>query len=458
MAASWAARAENPPPAAGFDKLFDELRTRSFEKSPDLEIARATRAQKGGAQYSAWARWAPKVDLVVGFRQFKDYSLLQSGALPDIFFAGGAGLSVEKQETTRWSLQASVPLYSRSVHLGTELAAAEKDAADAELRARIAEHDGRLRQTLGRYLLAAYREAASRSALDNARTAARETKLRFELGQKTKIDMLRADSNVAALEVGQTTATEEKTVANDEFLRDSGLESGECEALGLPAQLADEATIERAVLALTAGAEKIPEWIAPLLAEGADKVVEKATASPTYARLEAAEDAGRVRAAQYMVTEWPSLAAAGTFGKEGPTWNEAFSGGNRSYTLGLTLTVPLFSGGSLLSSWRESANARAVTRVQRVKDERSLRNEVRELLVQMQTLSKSLQANRLRVDQGTELVRLSNKSYQLGKTSTWELLDAQNELLNAKADWAESRLKAVVAARRLAAHLGLEAP
>src|SRR5262249_12903208 len=101
---------------------------------------------------------------------------------------------------SRWSLNLSVPLYDRSVHVGVIQGIADRTFGDLEYASRMTQLDWRLRQLFGACLLEAYRDAALRSSIELSESNFREAQLRFELGQKTKVDVLKAQAHRTELE------------------------------------------------------------------------------------------------------------------------------------------------------------------------------------------------------------------------------------------------------------------
>jgi outer membrane protein len=156
-----------------------------------------------------------------------------------------------------------------------------------------------------------------------------------------------------------------------------------------------------------------------------------------------------------MAQEFPQLDFQGSLGKQGEHWNEAFSAGNQSHSFGLVLTIPLFSAGSTLTTYYEKKNAQESVEVKSEQELLHLRNEVHQEAVQIQALRKSLESVTQSWKANEEIVKLSFKSYQLGKLTITELLASQNDLLDAKAGYAKAKLDLAALVSKFSADLGL---
>lgn len=442
-------RAQDTP----FPKVFGELRRLSDERAPDLLGARALREQKGGARWTAWTRALPNLNLQASRTRSKDYSFITGGVIEGPL---ATAFNTEAIDLYRWQIAANMPIYNRGVHLGISQASAENDLAERQYQLRLDERGWKLRQKLGAYLLAAYRQATARSALESAKTSQRETKLRFDLGQKTKIDVLKAESNQTALEAKLLTADQEVIGAKNSLIDDSGLSPEELTQTGIDSLLGTEEKINASIAAFTEGTDRMVTSLEPYLGADAAARTQKAVdASLAYRNIRSEEELSLARAGTLRAQEWPDLSVQGTYGKQGTNFRRATSSGERSYSIGVVLNVPLFAGGRFFSSGHESAGAAEAARVKRARDARNFFNELENGALRITALRRSVEANRLRVERDTEVLRLSQKSYQLGKTTTLELLTAQNDLLDSKADFADARIQLAVLARQFAWNLGL---
>ena len=436
----------------GIRGIFENLREKALRSSPELATAESELNRVGASLYTSATRWVPHVNLQLSQTRAKDYSFATNlGALGQTFVP-------EKMDLSRWALSASMPIYNRGVHLGLQTASRERDLARAQVTSKKAELNSKLRSVLGQYLLSDYRDLVIESTIQLAQTSLHEARTRFELGQKTRIDVLRAEANLASLQARQATLQQQLRSDKNTLLEFLGISESEYAALGLEALLKTENDAQVSLehfADVEAGLAGVSEWIATDSAKRAERVV---TSSPSYLILSADESLSKSRAQSLMAAEWPELLAQASLSKQATKFSDAFASGDRSYSVGLVLNIPLFSGGSFWSTHRESVAADETATIKRRRDESALLNLVEAQRLQLQALSKALQSTKLQVDQNEEIVRLSNKSYQLGRTSTLELLSAQNDLLNSKVDLADTKLKISVLARQFAWNLGVDLP
>jgi outer membrane protein TolC len=446
------AAASHADEAADFNRAFAQLTAKSLQKSPDLQGADALLRQREGQVHSSWARWLPRANLKLSQQTSKDYSLLTGGALGEAF----KGFTPSKATLDNWTFNVSMPLYNRATHLGVRQAHAEHSAAEHALAARRSELDWKLRQRLGGYLLALFREAASKTALETARRGEREAQLRLNLGQRTRVDLLKAQANVSTLEAQLIESEREIIEQRSALLTEYGLAESDLTESGLDAWKGSEARLADALTALYEDARPMLDRMRPYLdAPPAEREARVHAENLSWKSLIDETELAETRGASLLANEWPELALQANYGKSGAAWDDAFAKGQRSYSYGIALTVPFSLGGGLIGAYREAANAQEAARIKFARDGKSLVAEVESQRVQVLSLLKSFEAGKLRVSQNEEIQRLTQKSYELGKTGTLELLTAQNDLLTAKTDFASTKVKLAVLIRQLAWNLGV---
>ena len=178
--------------------------------------------------------------------------------------------------------------------------------------------------------------------------------------------------------------------------------------------------------------------------------------SPVYQRYTFEEELRHRQAKNAFAQEWPELLVKGSLNKQAQSWNDAFTGENHSYSAALVLNIPLFSGGSLISSYSEAMKAQHASELKAETEILHFKNEIENERLQMEALKTSLEAQKIALTQNDEIVRLSFKSYQLGKATMLELLGSQNELIDSKLIVAKTKLDLATLARRFAWNLGVK--
>ncbi len=109
--------------------------------------------------------------------------------------------------------------------------------------------------------------------------------------------------------------------------------------------------------------------------------------------------------------------------------------------MALVLNIPLFSGGSFASTQFEKYYASKRVEVTIGRQKQELENNLNNALIKIDALKTLVSSLTLNVSQFEELYRLSYKSYQLGKGSLFELLEVQDDLLDAKISLAQNKIQ-----------------
>lgn len=409
----------NPP---YFEKWLDLVQ----QRSPDLQVKREAREQKKFAQWSAAGGWFPRLDWQ-----------LSSNRTNANLFTGAVGATTEYRQSV---LAVSFPIYRRSTDLNLRLALTEFDLAQEDYQGAQLEIDWKLRQWVGQLLIAEYKSAALVKSLEAATRTAHETRIRFERGSRSQLDVLRTQAQLTSLESQNLSAKNEVRIALDNLLQATGLSLADLDEAQFPWKSATESELETLLGQLTQSSQQNrdrQDVIKMFLDRGrVKKSVELASVS------------GQLKAKLVFAKDWPELTLKASNQRLAGDWDELGTS-PESRNLGLTLTIPLFNFGAGYSGYRESSALESVARIQNDQSLRAGLLKVEQLFDQIQVLKKITQAQELRRNQSIELERLTAKSYELGKSTVQDLLSAQNETLNAKVDVAKSRLELVIAERQL---------
>ncbi|MBI4925662.1 MAG: TolC family protein [Bdellovibrio sp.] len=432
------------------DHIFSYLKEKTLEKSYDLQSTQALNNQKSAQIYTSITHWFPQASLQVSQMRGKDFSILSSGNLGAL----AATITPQIYDLKKAELVISFPIYRRSVHIGLIEALNEKDLSKNQLLLSQSEIDWKLRAYLGNYLLQKYKEATIENSIQIARTNLKEAELRFELGQRTKIDLLKAKANLVALNSKKLTYQSEILASQNTLLEYTGMQSKEFFETGLPVKISTELLLAQTIDAFTQIQEALSS-VQPYQTASND-VLEKQIVehSPVYQRFIIQNSLSQIKNQLLTSAEWPELALKGSINKQALQWNEVFSSSQRSYALAVVLSIPIFSGGSLLSSNLEKYHANQASEFKTQKDILGFLDEVENEKIQIQTLFSTLEAQKLSLSQNEEIVRLSFKSYQLGKATMLELLNSQTDLIDAKINLAKTKIDLSALVKRFAWNLG----
>lgn len=440
-------------------QVYSRIKEAATRKSFEIRTAQASVNQANARHYTAVSRWFPSIDLLLSQSHSRDFSVLTSGAL------GELGVEVFTPETvslSRWEFVFDVPVYRRSVQVGVQQRWAEKELEQSRLYLRKTEVDWKLHELLGDYLLQRYRQATLQNSIDLAKTNRREAELRFDLGQKTKVDVLRARANVISLESQRILYEQQVVTALSELMEFSGLSRGELQSTGLEALMKSEDSIFEAINRFSESGKNL-ETVQTYLKETPGKeeavtsgvVKQVVHSSEVYRSFLAEEEVNIANARSVTAQEYPEVSFQGSLSKQSLDWARALESGNRSYSVALLVKIPLFSGGSGFSNRAEKKNASLTSALKTEKEIMDFGNQLEADRIQILSLVKALEAQKLNREQNEEILRLAIKSYQLGKGTMVELLDSQDDLIASKVDLAKTKLDLAVAIRRFAWNLGL---
>lgn len=393
-------------------KTFEELKEKSKEISPELKTARAYRSQKKAENYSRTTSHLPNVSLQL--RKEKDFFEAKNAQLRAL----GIGVL-----NTSWGISYEWSLFNFAHIQNTRKSFTEKDKSEIDVEIKENEYPIKFTTHFLNYLLAKYKTAAVENSLKKAETGKKEAKLGFDLGQKTKIDVLRSEANYVSLSSKKTTYVEEEQNAKNRFVEFSGLEQN---ALDFANKLTEE---------------EILELITHLSSTVAKKELPRLTSSPQYQSLILEEKMNSLALAELTRSEYPDLRLQGNYLNSGDSFDQALHRPSRSHSVALILTIPIFSGGSFISAHAEKYYAKKQIEYTIAQKKLQLENDLNTTLIRINALETLVSSLTLNVDQFEELYRLTSKSYQLGKSSLFELLEVQDNLLDSKINLAQNKIQ-----------------
>lgn len=398
-----------PIAAASADTLADAMST-AVQSNPSLGAARQRLRATREVLPQAWSEALPQISLSAGATRSDS-----SGDLGD-----GHG------ETWNAGADASQLLFASGRILGTTR------AARAEIRGAVADYDGTL-QTLLISVTDAYATVIQTTAVVEARTTTVNNLTRlqeyaqaqFDAGVVTRTDVAQAQARLSQAQTQLVQAQGLMAAATQAYQRLVGHPPGALEtppeALNLPSDLQsalDISTRESPVLMSAAAA------------------VDQADANVTVAA-----SAGRLRL---------SLAAGHSLSGD----FEDPNGDETSDSYGLRASVPLFQGGAIQSRTRQQRALRSAARL----DESQAQRLVQEGVTNAWT---DLASARAAVDSARSQVSASELAYEgvrleqeTGLRSTIDVLNQEQDLLDARLALAQAIHDQTLAERQLLAQIG----
>ncbi len=330
--------------------------------------------------------------------------------------------------------QLQVPIYNGGGIRNATAAARERTAAS---RASLRGTESQIfSQTVAAYMDVLRTEALatlSSNQVDVLRVTLEATSDRFEIGDLTRTDVAQAQSRLALAEGNLRIALSNLIQARETYLRLVGQAPGNLEAPpplpGLP---------DTVGLAVVTALESNPDLIA---------AKERAEAAGFDTR---AAGSGRL----------PTLAAFANadysdfFGTLGGPISAEFLQRETTANAGVRLTIPIFQGG-LVAARQRQAGARETSALENViAVERSIIEQVRAAYASWQAANAVIETSITAVESaevGLEGVRAENS---IGNRQILDVLNAEQELLQARADLVTARRNAYVAGFTLLAAMG----
>ena len=390
---------------------FYEIKNKSLETSPELKISKARLSEQSAASYTAMTTHLPNANLVL--KQEKDFFENRKSQLRAL------GLS---NYDSSWAINYEWPLLNFAQIQSTRKVFAEKEKTKIDSEIKSKEFPIAFTNYFLNYMLAQYKTAAVLNSLKKAETAKKEAQIGFDLGQKTKIDVLRSDANYVSLNSKKTSYKEDEQNSKNQFLEYSGLTNADLEFFSSMSE------------------NNILEFINSLTNVPMSKNLAQVERSPNYQRLLLEEKINKLSLAELTRKEYPDLRIQGALSHSANSFAGTLHNPSRAHSVALVLTIPLFSGGSLASSEFQSYFTKKEIEYTINQKKYQLENTLESTRTKISALETLVESLTLNVSQYEELYKLTSKSYQLGKSSLFELLEVQDNLLDSKINLAQNKI------------------
>ena len=397
--------------AVNFDALdLDAVVARALTHNPGFQAELARRAEVDGAVEETAADAWPQVDLVASWNRSRNPSLLNSPDFEDIIeqfpdFVPG------EQELWGLAVEVSQPIYSGGkVQAAVDLAELVVDITDAQIAS--ARLDVALDAAEGYYdVLKARRSLKSLEAQEAARRSAlKVVQDRYDIGEATRLELLRAQATVA--ELAPTVAQAEGEVA----IREGALRSLLRLDRRTPIQLVD--------------IEVDPESFAWPEHEDMDRLLKSADRNRPELRdlCLQIEALGRQRVVTRAEAK-PQVDLNGAYGRQvrllGDLEDDLFA--DWRVTVGMKWN--LFDGGRVKGQLAQLDSRREQLKWQRDEARRGIALEIESRLINYRTSLARLNAALPATEATREAARVAEESYRLGVALQADWLDAQDRAL-----------------------------
>lgn len=403
------------------DGLYKNIFLKTMEVSSDIRIADRTREQKHYQRSTAVAkRFSPKVD----------FSISQKHLYNDDEQTINETDFVDGPDVSDWSFDVELPLFRQYASVNYDIAKKEFDLAENAFSIKRNNLDATLRELLGNYMVAVYRLLNLQNSVLLSTDHVAKIRRGYELRDQTRLALLRAQANLKELEARVDLERQRRDTSFRELIDFSGLERDDRLFSQLDTLLSGEKKTAE-VISSFAQVEVSLATIEQYLDTLNDDALLSTylTNSHLYRQLRIERDLSESRADRYTQEEWPELTVQANYGRKEDT---RFSDLDSDGSVGIYLSVPLFSGGTLTNNIKTRREAVGLAFEQLYSDNRKTFNRLLNRKKTIISLRNIYQKQKINLLQQEEIVRLSIKSFTIKQTSMQDLLTSKNSLIEAK--------------------------
>ncbi|MEX0646129.1 MAG: TolC family outer membrane protein [Parvularculaceae bacterium] len=408
---------------AAADTLQDALAV-AYASNPTIRAERARLKATEELKAQAWSGALPQIDAQAAYSRVKDTQSLA----PGVFGPGGSQTSKFNPLTA--GVSAEQPIFTGFRNLNAiRQAQARVRAGGAQL---IGVEQDILRRVATAFFDVARDVTIYDSNLNNVEVLQRqkqEAELRFKVGEVTRTDVSQAEARLAGARASLATAQAQLAVSRSLYGELVGAPPGTLEAdpalPGLPDSAESAHALARAYAPIVVGAREAEE------ASRRQVAIARGALAPTVSLT-----------ASYQYADQPST----------------FVTQDESLTYGVRASVPLFSGGLNRSRIREARALHDSARAQVDEAQRRAEAEVTATWERLVAARLTIDAASAQVEANELALEGVRREAQVGTRTTLDVLDAEQELLNAEVRLANAERDARVAAFELLAAAGVLNP
>lgn len=395
-------------------------------KIADKEIERTQYAKKG-----TYAALFPQIDFSGSYQRTlkkqKMYIDMQ-GMSPD-------GIEVGRWNTWSAGVSAAMPLVNAQVWESIKISAQDVEMAVEKARSSRLDMVTQVKTAFYAVLLAKEVREVYREVYENALVNCNTTEMRYNAQKASELDLVRAKANLANAIPNLYDSDGAVEIALWQLKAVMGLNLEE--EIGVSGSLHDYAK----------------ELSRDLYSQ--DYSLENNSALKQL-EIQAEQLALSVKAQQYAYI--PSLALAFNYNISATDNTYNFSQYNWSpYSfVGLSLNIPIFSGGKRLNSVRQSKTMASELELQRQSTERQLKIALRQCLKSMETSTNSYFAADDALATAQKAYAIAEQSYNVGRSTLTDLNDAQLVLTQSELGVSQAIYSYIVAKAQLEQQLGYD--
>lgn len=357
-----------------------------------------------------------------------------SGSTPKM--PSGGGIEVGRWNTFSAGVSAGMPLVNVQLWKSLEISGMQVELAVEKARSSRLDMVTQVKQAYYAVLLAKEALNVYKEVYDNAVRNFEQTKMRYNAQKASELDFTRAKSNVAAAIPNVYNAESSVILSLWQLKAVMGVDlDQEIDVAGLLDDYSADMTYD---MALDGEISLDHNTTMRQLAIQADQLAET------------------VRMQKYAYL--PSLNLSFAFNMNAMTNDFDFK--NYRWTpysfIGLSLSIPIFSGGKRLNDVRQSQVQAAQLDLQKTDTERQLKIAIRQYLNTMETQMKNHSASCETVETAEKAYKIAEKSYNVGRSTITELNDAQLALTQARLSVSQAVYNFVVAKSNLEKTIGYD--
>lgn len=418
-------------------------------KVADQEVKRSEYAKKG-----TYAALYPQIDGSASYqRTIKKQVMYMDFDIPGMSGGGASGADAgaasagtdlpisDGIEVGRWNtwttgITASMPLVNAQLWKSLKISGQDVELSVEKARGSRLQTVTEVKQAFYTVLLAKESLAVFKEVYDNAVTNFKQTEMRYNAQKASELDYTRAKSLVASAIPNVYDSESSVFLALWQLKAVLGLDlDTEIDVSGSLTELADnmEYDIHR---------------------QDTVSLEDNSTMRQIAIQAEQLANTIKLQKAAYI----PSLAVAFTYNVNAMTNDFNFSEYKWSpYSyVGISLAIPIFSGGKRLNNVRQTQVQYTELKLQEMNTERQLKIAIRQYLNQMETAMKSFDAASEAVVTADKAYSIASKSYNVGRSTLTDLNDAQLALTQAELNVCQTIYSFVVAKAGLEEVLGAD--
>ena len=344
------------------------------------------------------------------------------------------GLEVGRWNTWSTGVSASMPVVNAQLWKSIKISGMDVELAVEKARASRLDMVSQVKNAYYAVLFSKEAFNVYKEVYENAMTNYAETEKKYNVQKATDLDMARAKTNVANAIPNVYNAESSIILALWQLKAVMGID--------LEMNIDVEGAIEDYSEYMTSDVTK------------ADSISLDRNSTMKQLEIQANELAQSIKAQQYAYI--PTLALAFNYSYNAMTNDFNFKEYRwtpYSY-VGVSLSIPIFSGGKRLNQVRQARNSYEQMRLQMTSTERNLKISIRQSLNTMETNVKSYDAAKDAVASAEKAYSIAEKSYEVGRATLTDLNDAQLALTQARLAESQAVYNFIVAKTQLEQTLG----